>query len=208
MLYSKRFVQANLPSGSRGGGSAGPMLWERTRNVSTDEARTINDAGTRKGRKSMIKIITAQSAAVVCGARRRREPWCRPRVLRSPTRRRRSSCRPSAATRDSAAINNAIARFNAKYPNVTVELSMDPISTGWGDYVTKVLGQFNAGTAADVYGTAIETFQAFSSRELCACRSTTTSPRTAASRTSRRACSSRAPTRGTSTTSPSAGTTS
>ena len=37
---------------------------------------------------------------------------------------------------------------------------------GWGDYVTKVIGEFNAGTASDVYGTAIETFQAFSSRGL------------------------------------------
>ena len=65
-----------------------------------------------------------------------------------------------------ASITNAIKRFNAKYPNVTVEVSMDAISTGWGDYVTKVLGQFTAGTTADVYGTAIETFQSFSSRGL------------------------------------------
>ena len=65
-----------------------------------------------------------------------------------------------------ASINNAIKRYNATYPNVTVEVEMDAISTGWGDYVTKVLGQFNAGAAADVYGTAIETFQAFSSRGL------------------------------------------
>ena len=63
-------------------------------------------------------------------------------------------------------ITNAIARFNKDYPNVKVEVSMDPITTGWGDYVTKVLGQFNSGSAADVYGTAIETFQAFSSRGL------------------------------------------
>ena len=65
-----------------------------------------------------------------------------------------------------SAITNAVARFNKKYPNVTVDISMDPISTGWGDYVTKVIGEFNAGSAADVYGTAIETFQAFSSRGL------------------------------------------
>jgi multiple sugar transport system substrate-binding protein len=65
-----------------------------------------------------------------------------------------------------AGINSAIGRFNKKYPNVTVEVSIDPISSGWGDYVTKVLGQFNSGTQADVYGTAIETFQAFSSRGL------------------------------------------
>lgn len=63
-------------------------------------------------------------------------------------------------------INNAITRFNKAYPNVKVEVAIDPISTGWGDYVTKVLGQFNAGTAADVYGTAIETFQSLSSRNL------------------------------------------
>lgn len=67
-----------------------------------------------------------------------------------------------------AGINSAIARFNQKYPNVTVEVSIDPISTGWGDYVTKVLGQFTSGSQADVYGTAIETFQAFSSRGLFA----------------------------------------
>ena len=65
-----------------------------------------------------------------------------------------------------AGIQSAIGRFNKKYPNVTVEVSIDPISTGWGDYVTKVLQQFNSGQAADVYGTAIETFQAFSSRGL------------------------------------------
>jgi multiple sugar transport system substrate-binding protein len=63
-------------------------------------------------------------------------------------------------------ITSAIARFNKDYPNVKVEVSMDPITTGWGDYVTKVLGQFNAGSAADVYGTAIETFQAFAARGL------------------------------------------
>jgi multiple sugar transport system substrate-binding protein len=65
-----------------------------------------------------------------------------------------------------AGINNAIARFNQQYPNVTVEVSIDPISSGWGDYVTKVLGQFSSGTQADIYGTAIETFRAFSSRGL------------------------------------------
>lgn len=63
-------------------------------------------------------------------------------------------------------VNNAIARFNQKYPNVAVEVSIDPISTGWGDYVTKVFNQFNSGTQADIYGTAIETFQSFSSRGL------------------------------------------
>src|SRR5688572_23983045 len=64
------------------------------------------------------------------------------------------------------AIENAIARFNEEYPNVTVEVSMDPISTGWGDYVTKVFSQFNSGNPHDVYGTAIETFSTFSSRGL------------------------------------------
>lgn len=64
------------------------------------------------------------------------------------------------------AIKNAIARFNTKYPNVKVEVSIDPIATGWGDYVTKVYSQFNSGNAQDVYGTAIETFQSFASRGL------------------------------------------
>lgn len=65
-----------------------------------------------------------------------------------------------------AGINSAIGRFNEKYPNVSVDVSIDPISSGWGDYVTKVFNQFNSGTQADVYGTAIETFQSFSSRGL------------------------------------------
>ena len=64
------------------------------------------------------------------------------------------------------AIQNAVARFNEKYPNVTVEVAMDPITAGWGDYVTKVLSQFNANNAYDVYGTAIETFSSFTSRGL------------------------------------------
>lgn len=64
------------------------------------------------------------------------------------------------------AIKNAIARFNQEYPNVTVEIAMDPISSGWGDYVTRVLSQYNAGNAYDVYGTAIETFKTFTSRGL------------------------------------------
>ena len=64
------------------------------------------------------------------------------------------------------AVKHAVERFNKKYPNVKVEVAIDPISNGWGDYVTKVLSQFNAGNAYDVYGTAIETFQTFESRDL------------------------------------------
>ncbi len=65
-----------------------------------------------------------------------------------------------------AGVMSAIGRFNERYPNVNVEVSIDPISSGWGDYVTKVFSQFSSGSQADVYGTAIETFQAFSSRNL------------------------------------------
>ena len=64
------------------------------------------------------------------------------------------------------AIKHAIARFNEKYPNVKVEVSIDPITNGWGDYVTHVLSQFNANNAYDVYGTAIETFKTFETRGL------------------------------------------
>ena len=65
---------------------------------------------------------------------------------------------------DLANTNNAIARFNKKYPNIVVTVDMDPISHGWGDYVTKVLGEFASNTQHDIYGTAIETFQTFASR--------------------------------------------
>ena len=64
------------------------------------------------------------------------------------------------------AVNNGVARFNQKYPNVKVEVAIDPISNGWGDYVTHVLSQFNANNAYDVYGTAIETFRTFETRNL------------------------------------------
>src|SRR5260370_38789238 len=64
------------------------------------------------------------------------------------------------------AVTNAVARFNQKYPNVKVEIAIDPITNGWGDYVTHVLSQFNANNAYDVYGTAIETFRSFETRNL------------------------------------------
>jgi multiple sugar transport system substrate-binding protein len=64
------------------------------------------------------------------------------------------------------AVTNAVARFNQKYPNAKVEIAIDPISNGWGDYVTRVLSQFNANNAYDVYGTAIETFRTFETRNL------------------------------------------
>src|ERR1700746_726394 len=64
------------------------------------------------------------------------------------------------------AVTNAVARFNQKYPNVKVEVAIDPITNGWGDYVTHVLSQFNANNAYDVYGTAIETFRTFEIRSL------------------------------------------
>ena len=62
------------------------------------------------------------------------------------------------------AVKHAVERFNQKYPNVKVEIAIDPITNGWGDYVTHVLSQFNAGDAYDVYGTAIETFRTFETR--------------------------------------------
>jgi multiple sugar transport system substrate-binding protein len=64
------------------------------------------------------------------------------------------------------AVKNAVGRFNQKYPNVKVEVAIDPISNGWGDYVTRVLSQFNANNAYDIYGTAIETFRTFETRNL------------------------------------------
>ena len=39
------------------------------------------------------------------------------------------------------ATQEAIARFNEDYPNVEVELGVDPISGGWGDFVSRVLQQ-------------------------------------------------------------------
>ena len=64
------------------------------------------------------------------------------------------------------AVKHAVARFNQKYPNVKVEIAIDPITNGWGDYVTKVLSEFNAHDTYDVYGTAIETFRTLESRKL------------------------------------------
>ena len=63
-------------------------------------------------------------------------------------------------------IKHAVERFNGKYPNVKVEIAMDPISQGWGDYVTRILSQFGAHNAYDIYGTAIETYSSLTSRHL------------------------------------------
>ena len=66
------------------------------------------------------------------------------------------------------AAQTAVDRFREDYPNVEVEIAIDPITNGWGEFVTKVLQQFNAGNEADVYHTAIETFAAFAARDLFA----------------------------------------
>lgn len=63
-------------------------------------------------------------------------------------------------------IKHAVARFNQKYPNVKVEIAMDPIAQGWGDYVTRILAQFGAHNAYDIYGTAIETYRSLTARHL------------------------------------------
>lgn len=64
------------------------------------------------------------------------------------------------------ATTDAVTRFNAKYPNVKVEVGIDPIANGWGDFVSRVLQQFNAGENYDVYHTATETLQSFAARDL------------------------------------------
>ena len=61
---------------------------------------------------------------------------------------------------------DAVTRFNAKYPNVEVEIGVDPISGGWGDFVSRVLQQYNAGEQYDVYHTAVETLQSFAARDM------------------------------------------
>jgi multiple sugar transport system substrate-binding protein len=61
---------------------------------------------------------------------------------------------------------DAVARFNEKYPNVEVEVGIDSIAAGWGDFVSRVLQQYNAGEQYDVYHTATETLQSFAARDL------------------------------------------
>ncbi|WP_236020889.1 ABC transporter substrate-binding protein [Devosia sediminis] len=64
------------------------------------------------------------------------------------------------------ATQDAVARFNEKYPNVTVEVGIDSVSGGWGDFVSRVLQQYNAGQQYDVYHTAVETLQSFAARDM------------------------------------------
>lgn len=47
------------------------------------------------------------------------------------------------------------ARFQQKYPNVTVTNNFNPFS-GWGDYISKVLALIAAGNAPDIINIAIE----------------------------------------------------
>ena len=64
------------------------------------------------------------------------------------------------------ATHEAIKRFNEDYPNVTVEVAIDPITNGWGEFVTKVYSQYNAGNSYDVYHTATETLHSLAGRNL------------------------------------------
>lgn len=64
------------------------------------------------------------------------------------------------------ATQDAVARFKEDYPNVEVEVGIDPIAGGWGDFVSRVLQQYNAGEQYDIYHTAVETLQSFAARDL------------------------------------------
>ena len=65
------------------------------------------------------------------------------------------------------AITNAIARFNKEYPNVKVEVLDRPDLDRLGRLRHQGARRSSTpASAADVYGTAIETFQAFASRGL------------------------------------------
>lgn len=52
-------------------------------------------------------------------------------------------------------IEEAIARFNAKYPNVKVETTFS-VGDSWQDYSSKLVAQMASGNAPDVVGVAIE----------------------------------------------------
>ena len=161
----------------------------------------------RQGRISNDQAFTTHPAAVVGSACRRRQ--LRPGALRPVDdtatltasgiwRRRRARRRSTTPSRASTrSIRTSRSRVD-----------MDPITTGWGDYVTKVLGQFNAGNRRTTSTAPPSRRSRPSRRAACSCRSTTSSPRTRASPISRRACSSRAPTRARPISSRSAGTTS
>ncbi|KKC38763.1 sugar ABC transporter substrate-binding protein [Devosia epidermidihirudinis] len=64
------------------------------------------------------------------------------------------------------ATQDAVTRFNEKYPNVAVEVGIDPVGGGWGDFVSRVLQQYNAGEQYDIYHTATETLQSFAARNM------------------------------------------
>ena len=88
------------------------------------------------------------------------------------------------------AVKHAVERFNQKYPNVKVEIAIDPITNGWGDYVTQVLSQFNAGNAVRRLRHGDRDVPHLRGRAACSSRSTIISRRTRAIRISTRRCSS------------------
>lgn len=57
---------------------------------------------------------------------------------------------------DMAADAAAVARFNEKYPNVTVDIQYKEKSITWADYITQLLAQIAAGDAPDMCLMAIE----------------------------------------------------
>ena len=62
--------------------------------------------------------------------------------------------------------NDAIARFRKTYPNVTVQVTLEPVANGWGEVVSNTFAQFATNRSYDIYDTAVETFTSFASRKL------------------------------------------
>lgn len=68
-------------------------------------------------------------------------------------------------TNDRAVRQEAIARFNKRFPNVTVDLQFTPITT-WSEYLEKLVTQIAGGSAPDVVHIATEGVRLAADKEL------------------------------------------
>lgn len=69
------------------------------------------------------------------------------------------------STSDEKVVTDAVARFNAKYPNVKVEVTCIPV-TDWNDFITKWSIMITSGEAPDVINYGLEAVQMAVSKNL------------------------------------------
>ena len=114
-------------------------------------------------RRNFLKI--AGIGGTLVSSRRNQESSC-------PNRRPNPSAKASLTIFDFGDANaqrvykDAIARFNKRYPNVTVRDDYSPFPNGWGQYINNLKTRVASGLVPDVIAIAIEGVRATITQDL------------------------------------------